>query len=271
MMNFLKGVIVGIGGVVPGLSGSIMLIIFGLYQKTLDALGTILSNFRKNIKFLLPIISGMVIGVLLFSKVIDFFLNSYEMPTRYCFLGMILGTVPLIYKEVKKKGFPKKYYLVIIISFILGTMLLTLNQNTFPKISNPSILQSIILGVLVVTTAIIPGVDPAVLLSTLGYYEVYVNSLATVNLHVLLPMILGLTVGGIVISFCMSKLFKYFYTLTFSIIFGLFLAMIPNMLSTSCILKMNTESVISIVLLIIGFHISYSLGNIKIKHRLKNN
>ena len=101
MINFLKGIVAGIGGVAPGLSGSVLLIIMGLYQQTLDALGTLFRNFEKNIRFLLPVVAGMFLGVLLFSKVIDFFLNRYEMPTRFCFLGLILGTVPLIYREVK--------------------------------------------------------------------------------------------------------------------------------------------------------------------------
>ena len=76
MINFLKGIIAGIGGVSPGLSGSVLLIICGLYQKVLDALGSLLKDFRRNVKFLLPIVSGMLIGVLLFSKVIDFFLTA---------------------------------------------------------------------------------------------------------------------------------------------------------------------------------------------------
>lgn len=86
MKTFLKSIVVGIGGVAPGLSGSVLLIIFGLYQQTLEALGTLFVNFKKNIRFLLPVVSGMFVGVLLFSKVIDFFLAAYEMPTRFCFL-----------------------------------------------------------------------------------------------------------------------------------------------------------------------------------------
>ena len=113
MINFLKGIVVGLGGVAPGLSGSVLLIIFGLYQKTLDALGTLVVNFKKNVRFLLPLVAGMFLGVLLFSKVIDFFLSSYEMPTRFCFLGLILGTVPLFYKEVKKDGFSAKYLRIV--------------------------------------------------------------------------------------------------------------------------------------------------------------
>ena len=102
MIRFFKGIIVGIGGVAPGLSGSVLLIIFGLYRQTLDALGSLFRSFRKNAAFLLPLVAGMFTGVLLFSKVIDFFLTGYEMPTRFCFLGLILGTIPMVWKEVRK-------------------------------------------------------------------------------------------------------------------------------------------------------------------------
>ena len=265
MKNFLKGIVAGIGGVSPGLSGSVLLIIFGLYQKTLDALGSILSDFKKNVRFLLPIVSGMGLGVLLFSKVIDFFLNNYEMQTRFCFLGLILGTIPLFYKEVKKNGFSKKFYLVIILALVVGIFLFMLNTDGIKQISEPNLFQSIVLGIAVVATAIIPGLDPAVVLSSLGFYEVYVSSLADFDLNVLLPMLIGIVSGGIIISYAMSVLFKKFYTATFSIVFGLLLSMIPNMLNESCVLGKNVVSLISVVLVIVGFLVSYYLGDIE-KH-----
>ncbi|MBO7251860.1 MAG: DUF368 domain-containing protein, partial [Oscillospiraceae bacterium] len=114
MLRFLKGIIVGIGGVAPGLSGSVLLIIFGLYQKTLDALGNILKDIRGNIRFLLPLVSGMFLGVLLFSRTIDFCLTHYEMPTRFCFLGLILGTLPMVWKEVGKQGLSRRHFAMIL-------------------------------------------------------------------------------------------------------------------------------------------------------------
>jgi len=265
MTNFFKGIIAGFGGISPGLSGSVLLIILGLYQRTLDALGTLFTNFRKNVAFLLPIVAGMLTGVLLFSKLLDFLLNHHEMPTRFCFLGLILGTIPLFYKEVKKQGFRTRYYGVIGVSFVLGTLLFTLNPDAFPQINEPNLWQCIVLGVAVVATAIIPGLDPAVVLSTLGYYEVYVRSLANLDLGVLLPMLIGVAAGGIAISYGMTVLFRRFYTITFSVVFGLFLSMVPNMLNESCVLAWNGISVISLVLVVIGFGVSFYLGDVK-KH-----
>lgn len=265
MNRFFKGIIVGLGGVAPGLSGSVLLIIFGLYQKTLDALGSLFGNLRKNLRFLLPLVAGMFCGVLLFSKLIDFFLTRYEMPTRFCFLGLILGTVPMVWKEVRKEGFSGKYWLVILLSAVVGTWVFTLNADGFPQVTAPSLLQCILLGISVAATAIIPGVDPAVFLSSLGFYEMYVRALATLDLSILLPMILGLAGGAVGISFAISTLFRWFYTGTYSVIFGIFLSMIPNMLNSSCVLSWNGVSLLSVGLTVVGFLVSYYLGDIQ-KH-----
>ena len=263
MLNFLKGLIVGIGGIAPGLSGSVLLVIFGLYQKTVNAIGTLFKNFKENIKFLIPLFLGFGIGVIIFSKIVDFFLTNFEMYTRFAFLGLVLGTIPLFYKEVKKEGFKKKYYAFIVISAIIGFSIFYLNPNLFPTITNPNLIQSVFLGVAVAASSIVPGVDSAVILSSLGLYELYVGSLADFNLAVLIPAGVGLAIGALVISFIMNKLIKRFYTATFSIIFGLFLSIIPNVLNESCVIGFNLTTLISFIILIVSFGISFFLGNVK--------
>lgn len=263
MERFLKGIIVGLGGVAPGLSGSVLLIIFGLYQKTLEALGTLLTSFRKNVRFLAPLVAGMFLGVLLFSKLIDFFLNTYEMPTRFCFLGLILGTLPMVWKEVRKEGFSGGYYGVIALAAAAGIWFFSVNPNAFPQVTDPTLLQKLLLGVAVAATAIVPGVDPAVFLSTLGFYEMYVSALANLDFAILIPMVGGLAVGAVAISFSMSWLFRRFYTASFSVIFGIFLTMIPNMLTEDCVLGWNGVSAVSVAVLVLGFLVSWILGDLE--------
>lgn len=263
MINFLKGIVAGIGGVSPGLSGSVLLILLGLYHQTLEALGTLLRHFKQNIRFLLPILLGMGVGVLLFSKVIDFCLTHYEMPTRFCFLGLILGTIPLFYQEVRKKGFSRRHWLVILGAVLLGAWMFTANPELFPLVTDPNLAQCIFLGVAVVATAIVPGLDPAVVLSTLGYYECYVRSLANFYIPVLAPMVIGVALGGVAISWAMTALFRRFYTATFSVVFGLFLSMVPNMLGENWVLGPNPESVLSVLLMFLGFAVSFYLGDFK--------
>ncbi len=263
MINFLKGIVVGMGGIAPGLSGSVLLVIFGLYQKTINAIGTLFKKFKENILFLIPLFLGIGIGIILFSKVVDFLLNNFEMQTRFAFLGLVLGTVPLFYREVKKEGFKNKYYIIIAISAIIGFALFFFNKNIFPEVTDPNMIQSIFLGVAVAGSSIVPGVDSAVILSSLGLYELYVSSIADFNLSILIPAGFGLAFGVLVISFIMNILIKKYYTMTFSIIFGLFISIIPNVLNESCVLEANSASVISIIVLIFGFLVSYYLGDIE--------
>ena len=263
MINFFKGIIVGIGGIAPGLSGSVLLVILGLYQKAINAIGTLFKDFKNNVKFLFPLVLGFGVGVIIFSKIVDFLLGNFEMYTRYAFLGLVLGTIPLFYKEVKKEAFKKKYYIYIAIAAILELSVFFFNKNLFPAVTNPNLFQSVILGVAVAGSSIVPGVDSAVILSSLGLYELYVSSLADFNLSILIPAGFGLVIGALVISFIINKLIKRFYTATFSIIFGLFLSIIPNVLNGSCVLGWNANSVISIIICILGFGVSYFLGDIK--------
>ena len=263
MKTLLKGIVVGIGGIAPGLSGSVLLVIFGLYQKTINAISTLFKNFKKNILFLIPLVMGFGIGVLLFSKIVDFFLNNFEMQTRFTFLGLVLGTIPLFFKEVKKEGFSKKYYIFIALSTCVGITLFFLNQGAFPQVENPNLFQSVLLGIAVAGSSIIPGIDSAVILSAFGLYELYVSSLANLNFSVLIPAGVGLIIGAFAISIVINVLIKNFYTATFSIIFGLFISIIPSVLNENCVLELNASSIVSILLLIFGFLLSFYLGNIQ--------
>ncbi len=289
MINFIKGVVTGLGAIAPGLSGSVLLVLFGLYQKTIEAISStvrcffdfILTVFRNlknpkaikdseslkviinNFKFLIPLGCGILLGVFLFSKLIDYLLFTFPMQTRFAFLGFILGSIPLFYKEVKKEGFNKKYYGVMAIALCVGVFLFYFSGNSFTKVENPNFLQAVVLGVTVATSYIVPGVDSAAILSALGMYELWVVSLADMNFSVLLPAAVGLGAGVLVVSFVINKLIDKFYTLTFSVIFGLFLSIVPKVLDESCVIGTNGKTYISVAILIVSFALSLVFSNIE--------
>ena len=263
MKNFLKGIVVGFGGVSPGLSGSVLMVIFGLYERVINSIKSIFKNFKQNFLFLLPIVLGCGIGVLSFSKLVDFLLLKVPMQTRFAFLGLIIGTLPLFYKEVKKKGFSKKYYIVILLSALAGLGVLLLGDSVFAPIESPGILGSVILGIAVAASSIIPGVDSAAILSAFGLYEAYISALANFNLQILIPAAFGGVFGLIILSILMSFLLEKFYTMTFSVIFGFFISVIPSVLNEECAVGFNTQTLVSAILMILGFFLSFYLGDIK--------
>ena len=268
--HFLKGIIAGVGGIAPGLSGSVLLVIMGLYEKTINALGTLFKHFKKNVKFLLPVCLGMACGVLLFSKIVDFLLANFETPTRFAFLGLVLGTIPLFYRQVRKKGFRNRYYFVMLIAGLAGLMLFGMNKALFPQITDPNFFQKVLLGVAVAGSSIVPGVDSAVIMSSLGLYELYVSSIANLDMRVLLPALIGLILGAAAISAGMNFLLKKAYTLTFSVIFGLFISIIPNILQDCYKINNLWDGTVAIAFALAGCIVSYYLGDISVNNaRLK--
>lgn len=268
MKNFFKGIVVGLGGVAPGLSGSVLMVIFGLYQKTIECISSIL-NFKKlkeNLKFLLPLGIGMVGGVILFSNAVNYLLSNFEVYTRFAFLGLILGTLPLLNKEVKKEGFKPIFYVVIAVCFALGLWVLYGNRF-FTTVENPNTLQSFVLGLSVAGSYIVPGVDSAAILNALGLYQIWldITSVKVLDLGILIPTAIGLGVGVLGISFIINRLLKRFYTATFSVIFGLFLSVIPSVIvemKTKITIGFNTYTIGGIIAVILGFFVSLYLSDI---------
>ena len=208
-------------------------------------------------------VAGVAIGVLAFSKLVDYLLEQHEFYTRYAFLGLVIGTVPLFYREVRKNGFRRRYYFVVAAAAAAGTALFLFNRNLFPVITQPNLWQSMVLGVAVAGSSIIPGVDSAAILSTLGLYELWVSSLANFDLRVLIPAAFGVAIGMLVLSALMNLLIKKAYTATFSVVFGLFLTIIPGVLNEKCAITTVGQGVAAVLLAVLGFCVSFYFSDIK--------
>ncbi len=272
MKTFFKGIIVGLGAVAPGLSGSILLVIFGLYQRIVETVSRIFKDFKKNLLFLVPLALGIGIGIIIFSKLIVIPLNAFEMQTHYAFLGLILGAIPTLFKEVRREGFLKRHYAYSAASFVIGAIFFILNSGLFPKVTDANFIQSVGLGLAVAAAYLIPGVDSFAILSTFGLYDLWLNSINSFDFSVLLPAAIGLLIGGVAISLIFNKLLSKRYTSTYSVIFGLFLAVILNFVIKECpVPGLNAKGIISVLLLIAGFGISFVFGNLeKISEKFKS-
>ena len=266
LFTFLKGTVVGIGGVAPGLSGSVMLLILGLYERAVEAVSTLFKSFRdfkRNLLFLMPLGIGMALGIFLFGKAVDFALDAFPFVTRYLFLGLVLGTLPLFWRSVTKNGFRLRYLFFVFGALALGIFIFYVNKGGFAPVTEPSFWQSVTLGLAVAGSSIIPGVDSAVILSSLGLYELYVGSIASLDFSVLLPAALGVVLGVFLFSLLMNFLIKRFYTATFSIILGLFLSIIPKVLTEECVISSFPMGALAVLLVLFGFAAAFYLGDIQ--------
>jgi putative membrane protein len=263
---FLKGFAVGIGGVSPGLSGSILMVALGLYRKVIDNFATIYKDFKTKISFLLPIFGGMLIGVVIFSRIISYMLVTYEFQTRLTFFGLLLGAIPLVYREVKKNGdVGKRHYIIIATSFAVFFSVFTVGISIAP-LGELSITGSFAFGLMAVTATIIPGIEAASFLSTFGLYGHWLEltSLRNLTPQHLIPTLAGFIIGGILLSKLMSFLFKKDYTTTFAVLFGFFLSIIPNVLKTGSggfvAFEADITTYVGIVLFFVGFAVAFLFG-----------
>ena len=101
--NMLKGLLIGMGAVAPGVSGGTFAVILGIYDKLTDAVANFYKNFKQKMLFLLPITLGVGIGVLGFSKVMKYLFETHEVEVKFLFIGLMAGTLPSVFNQANKK------------------------------------------------------------------------------------------------------------------------------------------------------------------------
>jgi putative membrane protein len=104
--NFFIGILIGCGAILPGISAGVFCVIFGIYEKLINSITSLLKfkDFKKNFMFLLPIVLGCFIGIVLFGNIIKILFTKFENEARFIFLGLILGTIPSLFKQASQKN-----------------------------------------------------------------------------------------------------------------------------------------------------------------------
>lgn len=265
--ELIKGMIIGIAKIIPGLSGAVLMISFNLYDRAIDAITNFFSSPKKNLLFLGNLGIGVMIGIVLFSKVIHFFITNYYLYTTSLFIGLILGGIPIIKKKVKKD---KQNVFLIVISFLLMNGLAFSNLNNNYVIQNNYIDYIIFFlsGFLEAIGTVLPGISSTALLMLIGIYNHYIKTISNAlnpiffkeTLKFIIPFSLGLLLGIIGISLFVNYLFKNHKEQTFAIILGISFSSI--FLLTAKVfpfIHLPLELMISLSLLTIGYLITYKL------------
>ena len=254
----IKGLIIGLAKVMPGVSGAILAISMGVYDKGINAITRFFDNIKENIKFLFFIGIGIIIAIILGSNIVYFLLNNYYVITMLFFMGLIFGSTPKIISKVDKSI---KGIMISFITFIIITLLTNLNINN-NSVSN-SIIIYLISGLIDAFGMVVPGISSTALLMVLGTYNNIIYSLSNVgniinNLNILIPYGLGIFIGIIITSIIINYLFKKYNKLTFSFILGVILSTLLTLLLEIFSHYINIKDlVIGLVLLSLGIIISY--------------
>lgn len=223
MKNFFKGIAVGIFNIIPGLSGCALLVVFNLYEKCLEAISSMFKKPKENFLFLFPIGLGIIVGTCLFGSIILFLLKEYPTVTYAVFTLFIIGTIPSLFKEAMKKGFKYSYIIPFIITFFIGSLFAFIdakNLNYTIEYNTLGLIKYSFIGFVLSFATIIPGISSTVILSITNLYGVYIYSISTLNMFVLIPITICFIITTFFISKIINYLLKQYYSYTYFAILG---------------------------------------------------
>ncbi|MCI8394196.1 MAG: DUF368 domain-containing protein [Bacilli bacterium] len=258
---FLKGLLIGIGKVIPGVSGSMIAIVLHVYEEAIYAINHFFQDWKRYFLFLGSLGIGIFVATILFSNVILFFYHHYYLWTMFLFLGLILGTVPSLQKNISFQGLKLKFFFLLFFLLPFGISFFSFSEFHMTN-SIFSFLILFFLGVLEALTMIVPGISGTAIYMMLGVYsfilDLFGNPFA--NLFWTISFGSGLFVGVIVVSNFVEYLFGFHRKLFEVSILGLLWSSILY-LFLSVVSYLNFGNVFGVLLLFVfGFGISYVMS-----------
>ena len=223
ILRVLQGVLIGVGAVLPGISGGVLCVVFGIYKPVMELLSDPFHKFKTHVPKLLPVILGGGIGFLGVAKILAFFLETYPDPSVCLFIGLITGMLPSLFREAGEKGRPKASWAALVIAFA-AILALLLSLNLFSVTIAPNFGWYLFCGFCLALSVIAPGMSFSTLLMPLGLYTPFVDGLGHLDMSVILPGALGAIVTVICLAKGINALFEHFYSLAFHAIVGIVVA-----------------------------------------------
>lgn len=244
--SFILGIFLGLGVIIPGISGSTIAIIFGLYAQLLFAFGNILKKFKKCVRFLLPIFLGMIVGVAVGFLLIKKLLDILPFAMIGLFAGLMCGAFPAVKEKVQNIQLSKKHYLLIGIGILIPLIISAIsiifgnNDTTAINLSQKPTVGMILLGLpvgyIIAITQVVPGLSATAFLMVIGWFKFLFNTISLTYWQAqpiifLLygTMIIGFIIGIITFSKLLTHLFSKMYHTIYLIIIGLSLGSILSM------------------------------------------
>ena len=224
--RFLAGIMLGVGGMLPGVSGSVLAVAFGLYGPILDAIATFFKNVKENAKLLLPVGLGSLVGLYGVAVILNRVLDRYEVPLIFLFCGLIAGSMPALIREAKAAsgGLKKRYFIAMAAGLALSLLLLLIEREPGSGVQTAvGPLQSALTGALLTAGSILPGCSMSFVLFRLGWYGPMMTAFTTLNIRLLLWAGLGALIAAALLIGLMRMLIKKYPGPTYCLVFGLML------------------------------------------------
>lgn len=280
ILNVLRGIVIGIANVIPGVSGGTMMVSMGIYDRLILVLTHFIKRIKEAVALLVPIAIGMLLAIAIFAKLFsEVLFPKFPLQTNLFFIGLILGGLPIIYKKVKGISVRFPHILAFALFFVLVVGLAVIGEGNGVSaditLSLGNVIKLFFVGVIAAATMVIPGVSGSMIMMILGYYNTiidtineFINALKAFDIAALLdtfiilvPFGIGVVVGIVVVAKLIEFMLKKYPALTYWAIIGLIVASPFAILIMMEIGTIGVVEVISgVVLLAVGFCISMKIG-----------
>lgn len=218
IIRFIKGILIGCVNIIPGVSAGTIAVVTNVYDEIITAMSLDFKFIKKNFWRLLALGLGVIVGILLFSKAIEFLFNHCFRSTMNFFGGLVIGSVPLLIKNaIKMPEDSKKWVKWVVFAVCFAGVLCY--SFLCKKATDAEIITSIdfksffkIAGLLSIASVamILPGLSGSLMMMFFGIYDTVIAALAHFNFAVLSAVAVGVIVGIVVGSIILKYLLKHF-------------------------------------------------------------
>lgn len=250
LLRFVKGIFIGSGFILPGVSGGALAAVFGVYERIITFLAHMTQDFKKNVRYLMPLGLGGIAGVFIFSFVVSFALGKYEAQILWFFIGAIVGTVPSLWKQAGKEGRDSKHLVILGVTFVVSLTFLIFGERLFGHGVTQNFGTWILAGFLIGLGMIIPGLSPSNFLIYMGMYKDMADGIKTFDFSVLIPLAIGGVVSVLLLSKLADYIFRHAYASMFHFILGVVFASTIMIIPFGA--KITALSLLASVLLFVG-------------------
>ena len=232
IFRFVQGLLLGASGILPGVSGGVLCVVFGLYKPLMEVLVSPIKKIKEYTNgkleiaavMLLPVGAGALTGFLLIVKVLGSIMDGYKSLAECVFLGLIIGTLPALYKTAGREKRTKSSYTALAVSFALVFSVLMYLEHFSAFTVTPSFLWFAAAGVVFGVSLVLPGLSAYTVLAFLGLFEPILDGVGSFDLSVLLPIGIGGAAALILLSKLINMLFEKHYSVMSHIIIGIVVA-----------------------------------------------
>ena len=267
LLGILKGAVIAIGALLPGISGGALCVIMGIYKPMMALLADPIHQFKKQIGFFWPIAVGMLVGTLGISRLLGDFLERSETAAIFLFIGLIVGTVPSLFREAGKEG--RSIGSWVSMAVCAGAIFFSLFYvgKVICVTVEPNFWWYNFCGALWGMSLVIPGLTSSSVMMALGLYQPMLEGLARLDFLVLSACLPGMVLTILLLARLVSWFFRKHYSIAFHGIFGIVLASTLVIIPTSYVGAW--EIVLSAVCCIGGFLLAYFMA--RLDRRIQEN